>query len=336
MNRSVSHFLTTFGAFLILLGGAPAAGQSFESVGERALGMGGAFVAVADDSSATWWNPAGLATGPFLDISMGRVSGSADSRLPASRSGMWSFTLATPPLGVSFYRLRITDIRPFVPTEESGGDREDRAAGVGIRSLSVSQFGATVLHTITTGVSAGATVKFLRGTARVREHEASDDLSELLDAGDHLEGGEGHGTVDLDVGILATVGPLRVGLTGRNLREPSFGGIPLSRQVRVGGAFDGAAAGWTPVVVSLDVDLRRYAAGIGDRRVIAFGAEHWLRPRRFAVRGGARFNTVGEQEQTVTAGASVAARAGLFVEGHAAYGSDASERGWGLAARVSF
>jgi len=29
-------------------------------VGARAIGMGGAFVAVADDSSATFWNPAGL------------------------------------------------------------------------------------------------------------------------------------------------------------------------------------------------------------------------------------------------------------------------------------
>jgi len=29
-------------------------------VGARALGMGGAFVAVADDASACYWNPAGL------------------------------------------------------------------------------------------------------------------------------------------------------------------------------------------------------------------------------------------------------------------------------------
>ena len=101
MIKSVSHFLTPFGVFLVL-GSAPAAGQSFESVGQRALGMGGAFVAVANDSSATWWNPAGLATGPFLDVSIGRASGTADTRLPSSRSGVWSFTLATPPLGVSY------------------------------------------------------------------------------------------------------------------------------------------------------------------------------------------------------------------------------------------
>ena len=29
--------------------------------------MSGAFVAVADDATAVWWNPAGLATGPYFN-----------------------------------------------------------------------------------------------------------------------------------------------------------------------------------------------------------------------------------------------------------------------------
>ena len=87
---------------------------------------------------------------------------------PASRTGVWSFSLSTPPLGLSYYRLKITEIRPSPATGPAEADREDRAAGVGLRSLSISQFGATVLHTITTGVTAGATVKYLRGTVRVR------------------------------------------------------------------------------------------------------------------------------------------------------------------------
>jgi hypothetical protein len=337
MNRPVSQFLTPVWVLLTLV--SPAGAQSFEAVGQRALGMGGAFVAVANDSSATWWNPAGLATGPFLDVAIGGGSGTADARLPASRTGVWSFSLGTTPLGLSYYRLHNTDIRVSSPTAEAEAGREDRAAGMGIRSLSVSQFGATVLHTITTGVSAGATVKYLRGTAGVRELDAAGagvDVSELLDEGDDLEGGEGQGTVDIDVGVLATVGGLRVGLTGRNLRAPRFADRRLSRQVRAGAAFDGAAAGMPPVLVSLDVDLRRYAAATGDRRVVAIGGEHWLRPQRVALRGGARFNTVGEQDRTLTAGASVALRAALFVEGHAAVSSDAGESGWGLAARVSF
>jgi len=188
-------------------------------------------------------------------------------------------------------------------------------------------------------VTAGATVKYVRGTARARGFAPADaavKVSDLLDAGDDLDDGESDGTVDLDVGILATRGVMRIGLTGRNLLEPRFGGRELSRQVRAGAAFDGAAAGRIPVVFSVDADLRRYDAGPSDRRAVAFGGEYWLRPRQVAVRGGASFNTVGTQDRIVTAGASVAPRAGLFIDGHAAVGGDRSERGWGIAARVSF
>ena len=337
MNRPVSHFLSTFGLLLIL--GRPTAAQSFESVGQRALGMGGAFVAVANDSSATWWNPAGLATGPFLDVTVGRGAGSADADFPASRTGAWAFSLSTPPLGVSYYRLKITEIRAAPATGPAEAGREDRAAGEGLRSLSINQFGATVLHTITTGVTAGATVKYVRGTVRVRELDPADagaGLAELLDAGDDLDGGEGYGSVDVDLGLLATRGAFRAGVTARNLRAPRFGDWRLPRQVRAGAAFDGAAAGTVPVTVSVDADLGRYDGVGGDRRVIALGVEHWLRPQRMAIRGGARFNTTGAQDRTVTAGASVTARAGLFIDGYAAAGGDSGERGWGVAARVSF
>ena len=338
MNRPVSHFLNVF-ALLLALGTLPADAQSFEVVGHRALGMGGAFVAVANDSTATWWNPAGLATGPFLDVAIGRAAGVADSRFPASRTRLWSFSLGTPPLGISYYRLKITDIRAALPTGPAQAGREDRTAGEGLRSLSINQFGATVLHTITTGVTAGATVKYMRGTARMRAFDTADagvGVSGLLDTGDDLHGGEGNGALDVDVGLLAVRGGVRFGLTARNLSEPEFGDRRLPRQVRLGMAFDGAAAGTAPLMVSVDADLRRYDAGADDRRVIALGVEHWVRPQRIALRGGARFNTVGEQDRTVTAGASVAVRAGLFLDGHAAVGSDTSERGWGVAARVSF
>jgi hypothetical protein len=48
-------------ALFLLFGAASiASAQSFEAVGPRARGLGGAFTAVADDATATWWNPAGL------------------------------------------------------------------------------------------------------------------------------------------------------------------------------------------------------------------------------------------------------------------------------------
>src|SRR5687767_9241134 len=140
MNRPVSQFLTPVCVLLTLV--SPAGAQTVEAVGSRALGMGGAFVAVANDSSATWWNPAGLAAGPFLDMAIARTTSETDGPPVGGRNSVWSFSLGTPPFGVSYYRLRITDIRALDPTAEAGANREDRRAEV-----SVSQFGATILQT---------------------------------------------------------------------------------------------------------------------------------------------------------------------------------------------
>ena len=58
----------------VLVLAAPARAQVFETVGTRALGMGGAFVAVADDVTAVYWNPAGLANGGVIDAALQRAA----------------------------------------------------------------------------------------------------------------------------------------------------------------------------------------------------------------------------------------------------------------------
>jgi hypothetical protein len=77
-----------------------ASAQVYELVGIRAQGMGGAFVAVADDATATWWNPAGLATGPLFDalVEYGRFRTSPQTSVEGT-------AIAFPSLGVSYYRL---------------------------------------------------------------------------------------------------------------------------------------------------------------------------------------------------------------------------------------
>lgn len=61
----------------VLLAAAPLQGQeeraiaSFGGVGVRAMGMGGAFSGVADDFTAVFWNPAGLAQVRHYEVYMG-------------------------------------------------------------------------------------------------------------------------------------------------------------------------------------------------------------------------------------------------------------------------
>jgi hypothetical protein len=299
-------------ALLFVSSAIPASAQIVESTGPRALGMGGAFVAVASDSSAVWWNPGGLAAGPFLDMALAKAWTEAEERLPSWQHRTSSFTMATPPFGFGYYRFRLTDIQPFNPTEEAPPDRED--GGVA-RSLSASQLGVTLVQTLTSGVHAGTTLKYLRGT---------------------LDGGDTQSRFDLDVGALAVAGPVRLGAVVRNVREPEFDDFRLPRQVRVGAAFDAEPATGTPLIVAVDADLRAYDAGTGERKVLAAGAEQWFQSRRFGIRAGGRFNTVGRRERSATAGVSVAVRSGVYVDGYGVKGGSNDEQGWGLAARVSF
>src|SRR5439155_25886770 len=105
-------------AVSLFLLAAPARAQIYESVGIRAQGMGGAFVAVADDADATWWNPAGLAGGAYFSaiIEYGTAqdpSAATDvngSVLPSWRSGARGFTVTFPSLGLSYYRLQVSQI----------------------------------------------------------------------------------------------------------------------------------------------------------------------------------------------------------------------------------
>ena len=108
-----------------------AGAQSTESVGTRAQGMGGAFVGVADDASAVYWNPAGLAGGAYFSLVLdGNTARSVPDAEPegANRSG-WLLALSMPALGLSYTRLQTHDrsarlrhsgkLAPRVPADAS-------------------------------------------------------------------------------------------------------------------------------------------------------------------------------------------------------------------------
>ena len=322
----------------VCIGGAPrpVSAQVVELVGSRALGMGGAFVAVASDSSATWWNPAGLAAGPFVDVALGSATVEMSDKLPVWRHKASWFALGTPMVGVSYYRFRITDIQPFDPTGQGGAGRQDRRAGVPVRSLSARQFGVTLVQALVTDIHVGATLKYVRGTFSEDRDDGLAPVSELLDRGEALDEGGNVGRFDMDVGLLAVAGTLRIGATMRNVLQPEFGTMRLPRQVRVGVAVDRERVGGVPLTIAVDADVTAYRTPTGRRRVVALGGERWLMAKRVGVRAGARMNAVGPRERSATAGASVAIRTGVYVDGHAVRGGSADDKGWGLAARVSF
>jgi hypothetical protein len=325
-------------ATLLVTVAHPASAQIVESVGNRALGMGGAFVAVAADSTATWWNPAGLATGPFSDMALGRAVTDLKENVPARRDRVSWFAATTPAVGFSYYRLRITDIQRFGATGQPSVDRQDTRTGVPVRSFSVSELGLTVVQSVLPGIHAGATLKYVRGTLRTSADDAGRPVGELLERGEELDNGAAENRFDLDAGLIGEAGPVRIGAVMRNIREPAFGdgAFSLPRQTRVGAALDVEKAGGPPFLAAVDADVRTYTTATGDRRVIAAGAEQWLWAKRIGIRGGVRFNRVGAQERAATAGVSVAARKGFYVEGHIVRGGSSAERGWGLGARVTF
>jgi hypothetical protein len=327
-------------ALLIIITATDTSAQIVESVGNRALGMGGAFVAVAADSTATWWNPAGLATGPYSDISLGRtiVDLEKTETSSARRDRLSWFAATLPVVGVSYYRLRITDIQRFGPTDQLLVNREDTRTEVSLRSISVSALGLTFVQSVLPGVHAGATLKYVRGTVRAGAADATGAVDDLLDRAEDLEGGDAESRLDLDAGVLAAAGPIRLGAVMRNIRHPEFadGTFTLPRQARVGAAVDVEKAGGPPLVLAIDADVKRYSTATGERRVIAVGAEQWLWGKRIGVRGGARFNRVGLEERAATAGVSIGLHNGFYVEGQTTRGGSEAERGWSIGTRVTF
>jgi hypothetical protein len=338
----------------VLLAPSTARAQTDDSVGVRAQGMAGAFTAVADDASATWWNPAGLgawnssgrAGGSYLNAVLDLQSlhepsaerGSNGALVPAWRLGAGGLAVGSPALGLSYYRLRISEIQPIASIAGAAGVREDQGtADVHFRSLVLQQFGATVGQSVGEHLVIGSTVKLVHGAlgsgVRPAAEVSLDQAAELA--------GSGETHVGVDVGAMAAAGEIRVGVTVRNLTEPEFGSgsdaVILRRHARSGIAWlSGAHGGLGSVTLSADADLTTRTTALGDERRVAAGAEASTKGRRVSLRGGVGASTVGSRRASVSAGVSAAIRHASYLDAALTGGSDQVRRGWGLALRVTF
>ena len=303
------RIIAFFALFLFLPLAASAQTQTFGGVGTRAEGMGGAFVAVADDASAMYWNPAGIATGATFDA---QVSTGMDSTFFVGA--------ALPVLGASFYR---TSQAAGFTTVSAPLDRQNGGSGeVHIGTFSTLNFGATVVQTIVPAVVIGTTVR---------------GVSAEIDSVDLGT------TVDFDAGAMVSVWNMRFGVTGRNLREPEFemdgGTVRMARQVRVGAALAPRSLPTGvhgPFSLAFDADLTRTPGPHGDLRRAAAGGEYWLLKGWVGIRGGIRWSTLDASETAFSGGFSIRLPRSVHVDGQLTNGDALEQAEWNVGVRITF
>ena len=327
---------------LTVLTASPSLGQIFDSIGTRATGMAGAFVAVADDATAAYWNPAGLTTGAFFSLLVDqtraeqRVSRAGTEGPATDRSGT-IVALSTNTVAFSYYRLRINQIdRAVSPAVPDGSAQEDQRGEVALRSWLTHNVAVSGAQIVYPGVSLGTTFRYVRAAVGMAPGNPSQPTEDLLGQAEHLITQAGN-KVDLDLGLMLGTATVRVGVVARNLLQPTFGSpdgsnLRLGRQVRAG-------VGVRPrsgLLVAMDVDVNRQEAVGGDHRNLAAGAEQWF-GRWLSIRGGVRVNIEDDDPQAVGAfGLSLALTSGIYLDGQVTRGRNSVEQGWGIAGRVEF
>ena len=271
--------------------------------------MGGAFVGVADDASAVYWNPAGLASGAFFSLVLDRSSVKPPAFEDAPRSSSFLLAVGTPPFGAAYYRIAVPVASATVAA--SPGRNTGR-----LETLVTQQFGVTVDQSLHDGLAVGATLKAVRGKTSVASSTA----------------------LDADFGVMASGEIGRIGLSVRNAFEPEFmtaaGPVRLNRRVR-----GGVSLSLRQIVrIAADADFTTAETAGGAWRDAAAGGE--MHPIAIAwVRGGIHWNTAGGALGTApvaSLGGSAAVYGSLMVDAQVSLGSKNGNRGWGAGLRYNF
>ena len=280
-----------------------AAPQTVGGIGVRAEGMGGAFVAVADDASAIYWNPAGLATGATFDF---QLSGGKDSLF---------IGVAMPVLGMSFYRTHTVQASP---------DRQNGGSGrVQVRLLTTSNVGVTVVQTVVPNVVIGTTVRLVRGGIEGSPSRTTADL----DAGAMVLAG------NIRVAITGR------NLKAPEYDAPD-GAVRMRRQVRAGAAFAPRSLPTGvhgPFSVAFDADLVTAPSAAGDVRMAAIGGEYWIARGRLGARAGVRWNAIDTDHRAISGGLTLRLPRSIFAEGQVTKPTrENAESEWQAGVRITF
>jgi hypothetical protein len=282
-------------------------------VGARPLGMGGAYVAMAEESSAVYWNPAGLSNIKHIDLAIvqqGKAGLSSSLKLNevGSEYLYLSGALSVPGLGsfgAGFLRFGVKGIDQ-VNVDANGEPSLDSEGGPVVQNqFSTEDLGFQIGYgkLLTKGLRAGLGVKILSGGTKGLTTPGGD--AKYSDYG-------------IDLGLIANTGEwassldgLNFGLTMHDIYNSgvkwTYGGTSTTDEVKTNFRLGLAYA---PPMSFLKKNQSRWSLLVDMEtkyspvNLLHYGTEFWYR-ETLAVRAGARSFMGGEQATEVSVGASV-------------------------------
>jgi hypothetical protein len=266
--------LAGLGGFILFTSPVQAAFQD-SGWGARPVGMGEAFTAIADDSNAPLYNPAGLVQVQWNELS-------------AMYSRLFS--------GVSLYSGNASNGGDTVHLDQSYLSYVSRASAYGSWGLSWSNFNTTSLYredsvalsyahylgdiipVLDNQVSLGANVKYLRRAFTLDAATVNDPV---------FAAGDARHAYTADVGLLwkpeeGRYEGWRVGFNAQNLTQPDMGFLVTEKvplEYRLGLAYQDRQRPW--LVPALDLTRRDGVTGVNG------GLESWLFNDTLGLRAGA-------------------------------------------------
>lgn len=244
-------------AVLLLFGGGASANFLEVETGARAMGMGGAFVAVADDVTALHWNPAGLAS--FEGFQLFGMRTSVYSVDGISEDAVFAgYGMGRHGFGLGWMRTGAEHIYDLY-------DEDTIVAGYGLK-------------TPVDGLAAGAAIK--RFSIDAPGYDYYNDPAFNTD---------GDSDMAVDIGLLYDVGKWRFGATARNLGEPELQLIettdspdPIRAEYRIGGSYVFRDVMLMAAEIRMPTNVPEYYE---NRVEINLGTEIWFYDA-FALRAG--------------------------------------------------
>lgn len=228
--------------------------------GARSLGMGRAFLAVSDDASATYWNPAAmtqLKRKEIMGLQASMFQGTSYQFFsyvnPMTKGGVWGVNMVK--LGAAgFEKVAVT----FDPSSTPGNPQVASIKDMG--SFAVAQTGQTLAYgkQVTSKLSMGFALRKITNTV--------DTFSQSFTA--------------VDASIFSRVNAnYRFGLAIRNAvsQAPADSNDRLPLTIRIGNAYSLLN---DRVILAFDINSSRYS-GFGWN----FGGEYWA-TRKMAIRLG--------------------------------------------------